>query len=74
MEISSDALKDIKGPDGGKGASVCSPSTSAVLEVNTTHEARLQFSALIAARDKQTNKRAQWAVLLGVFVSLWSPI
>lgn len=56
MDIRLEALEDIKGPNGKKGASVCSASTSAVLEVNAAHEGRLQFSALIAARDKQTNK------------------
>ena len=48
----------------GEGASVYSASMSAVLEVNTTHEGCLQFSPLIAAWDKQTNKltgRLSWA-------------
>lgn len=48
----------------GEWVSVYSASTSAVLEVNPTHEGHLQFSPLIAAWDKQTNKltgRLSWA-------------
>lgn len=49
-------FRDTPGPDGRGSRSVCSASMSAVLEVNTTNEGLLQFSTLIAAWDKQTNK------------------